>query len=536
MNFTITTWAAVGASLLLAACGGGGTGSAGTQNSNPARGELMQSPPPRITALTAADYNAKLSASASGRSLLQLSTGSTTGTLPCGVDVQYIKYGTVGGKTVPEATTASAALMVPTGTSPQCSLARPIVLYAHGTTVEKRYNLADFTDTTNPAYGEAQLLASLFAAQGYIVVAPNYAGYDSSSLSYHPYLVADQQSKDMIDALTAAKAALPTLLSGTTAGAKLFVTGYSQGGHVAMATHRALQIAGIPVTASAPLSGPYALSYFSDAIVGGRVNAGSTILLPMLVSAYQQSYGDVYATSADFYEAPYATGIESLFPGTYTSTALVTSGKVPQLAAFNSTPPAPVFASITPLTAGGTNGQLSLWAKGFGTGNLFKNSMRAAYLADAQANADTIIAAPATPLNTLRQHLKSNDLRSWAGPGNSEPMLLCGGANDPTVYYSANTTVMATIWSAKVTAGLVSILDLDAAVGTPGAANPFYGAKKGFQDTNTAIYTAAYNANFATSADAIAADVAGQTAVVGSYHGGAAPFCVAAARGFFSAF
>jgi hypothetical protein len=177
---------------------------------------------------------------------------------------------------------------------------------------------------------------------------------------------------------------------------------------------------------------------------------------------------------------------------------------------------------------------LALWASGFGTGNLFKNSMRAAYLADAQTNADTIVAAPATPLHPLRQHLKANDLRSWSNPG--APMLLCGGANDPTVYYSANTTVMATIWAAQVTAGLVSTLDLDSAVGTPGAANPFYGAKAGFQATNNAIYTAAYNANFATTADVAAATVAGQTAVVAKYHGGAAPFCTAAARGFFSAF
>ena len=27
----------------------------------------------------------------------------------------------------------------------------------------------------------------MFAAQGYIVVAPNYAGYDISTLGYHPY-------------------------------------------------------------------------------------------------------------------------------------------------------------------------------------------------------------------------------------------------------------------------------------------------------------------------------------------------------------
>ena len=39
-------------------------------------------------------------------------------------------------------------------------------------------------------------MAALFASQGYIVVAPDYVGYNGSTLPYHPYLVADQQSKE----------------------------------------------------------------------------------------------------------------------------------------------------------------------------------------------------------------------------------------------------------------------------------------------------------------------------------------------------
>ena len=69
----------------------------------------------------------------------------------------------------------------------------------------------------------------MFAAEGYIVVAPNYLGYDTSTLPYHPYLNGDQQSKDMIDALTAARSALPTSNAPNTRdGGKLFITGYSQ--------------------------------------------------------------------------------------------------------------------------------------------------------------------------------------------------------------------------------------------------------------------------------------------------------------------
>ena len=211
---------AIGAAVL-AACGGGAGGPSGSQNNDPNRGALMQTPVPRIAGVSAAEFTAMLNADATGQNLLQL-----TGNPVCGVDVNYIKYGTVGGSSAnPERTNASGVLMVPTGTAAACTGPRPIVLYAHGTVIEKRYNLADWTDRTNPAFSESTLLAAMYAAQGYIVVAPNYAGYDSSTLGYHPYLNADQESKEMIDALSAAKLALPTLMSATTASAKLFITG-----------------------------------------------------------------------------------------------------------------------------------------------------------------------------------------------------------------------------------------------------------------------------------------------------------------------
>ena len=515
-NFKITV-AAISAALLVAACGGGGGGPLGTQNSVPTRGQLMQSPPPRITALTAADFTAALQASATGQGLLQVAGAPT-----CGVDVQYIQYGTVGG--AGEATTASGALMVPTGSAAACSGARPIVLYAHGTNPTKSFNMANWADPTNPAYSESLVVAAMFAAQGYIVVAPNYAGYDSSTLSYHPFLNADQQSKEMIDAWTAAKTALPTLLSPTSASAKLFVSGYSQGGHVAMATQRALEAAGITVTAAAPMSGPYAMAAFGDAIFGGDVNLGSTEFLPLITTSYQKAYGNIYTTPSDIYETAYATGIDTLMPGIYDSTTLFTSGKLPQTALFNSTPPAPPFAGITPPT--GTGATDALFAMGFGSSDLIKNSARMAYLLDAQANPDRGFAPAAAPASPFRQAAKVNDLRTgWATAGTpmKAPMLLCGGHQDPTVFYAANTLVMKSVWAPYVAAGLVTVLDVDSA--PTSASDPFAAAKAGF----------AYNAA-ATSA-AAGGGAAGAMAVTVAYHGSLVPpFCTAAARGFFSNF
>jgi poly(3-hydroxybutyrate) depolymerase len=137
-----------------------------------------------------------------------------------------------------------------------------------GTSPNKNYDISQLSGAN--ASSEGLILAALFAAEGYIVVAPNYAGYDTSTLSYHPYLVGAQQADEMMDVLTAARSALPVALAPTvTDDHRLFVTGYSQGGYVAMAATRAMQAAGETVTASAPMSGPYAIAAFGDAIFLG---------------------------------------------------------------------------------------------------------------------------------------------------------------------------------------------------------------------------------------------------------------------------
>ncbi len=531
---------AMAAALLVAACGGGGGGDTfGTQVTNPARGELMQSPPALITSLTAASFKASLSASATGQGLLQLSTGSPTGDLPCGVDVQYIKYGTVGG--AGEQTDASGALMVPTGTAAQCTGARPIVLYGHGTNISKRYNLAEIADSSNPANSESVLLAAMYAAQGYIVVAPNYAGYDSSSLSYHPYVNADQQSKDMIDALAAAKSALPAGKAST----KLFVTGYSQGGFVAMATVRAMQAlpTPIPVTASAPMSGPYAMSAYTDFIFMGGVPLGSTAFAPMLTTSYQKSYGGIYSSPSDIFESTYATGIESLIPGSYDFTSVYSSGKLPQTALFSEVPADLALIALKPVTASSP-----LFTVGVGTPHLIKDSARLSFVADAMTNGfdgalpSAFTGAPQTlqlatgVTHPLRLAAQRNDLRAgWTGPVNTSPMLLCGGNGDPTVFFDLNTQVMAGVWGAKVAGGLVTALDVDSS--PTSASDPFAAAKVGFTTATTNTYTAAYNAAISTGKTPTEATASATTAVKTAYHGTLVPpFCNAAARGFFNQF
>ncbi len=493
--------------LALSGCGEDTTSGTTGPVTGAARGSLIHDPPLRIASLDAATFHAELGASPSGAQLLQVAGAPT-----CGVDFYYLEYNTVGG--MGEATTASGALMVPTGSAPQCSGARPIVLYAHGTDTDRATNIADIT---NPSNTEGALIAAMFAAQGYIVVAPNYAGYDISTLPYHPYLNASQQSKDMMDALSAARTALPhTLTASTTDGGKLFITGYSQGGHVAMATHRAMQAAGMTVTASAPMSGPYALEAFGDAVFYGQVNIGATVFTPLLVTSYQMAYGNIYHALTDIYEPNYAPHMADVLPSTTPLATLFADGILPESALFSSTPP----VTGTPLDAALAVPSNPIFAAGFGPSNLVTNAYRLAYVLDAVANPDGAVPVltagvplAANPQNTLRQAFKANDMRNWIP---QRPVLMCGGDQDPTVFFSVNTLVMQQYWAA-LPAGAITVVDVNATVTNPN--DPFAAAKVGYQQTIAGIAAAQ-----------------GQSAAVQAIHATEAPFCTAVARGFFAQF
>jgi len=515
MGRILHRFAGLAIALLLVACGGSG-GSTPPAPAAPQRGTLLQNPPTLLASYSVSDLLAQLAASDVAKLLLPLAF-----TPRCAINVYQLEYETVGGASEP--TSASGALMVATGTDAACSGARPVVLYAHGTSTDRNFNIADIS---NGANAEGLLLAAVFASAGYIVVAPNYAGYDTSTLSYHPYLNADQQSKDMIDALTAARSALPALPAvAVTDGGKLFVTGYSQGGYVAMATHRAMQAAGEVVTASAPMSGPYALAAFGDAIFYGQVSLSAPANMTLLVSSYQHAYGNVYAEATDVFEPTFATDIATLLPSTTAISELYSEGKLPPDQLFSSTPPAPEWAPFTPPATPAEFA--SIFSMGFGSDNLLLNSYRLSYLEDAVNAPDggfptmTTGLTAAAPENTLRQDLKMNDLRGWMP---NAPLLMCGGDEDPTVFYF-DTELMQSYWTAHVPTGAVSVLDVDA---VPSAGDPYASLQNAF---------AAAKALVASAAVLAGATDGGNAAVLADYHVGlVAPFCAGAVRTFFDGF
>jgi hypothetical protein len=170
-----------------------------------------------------------------------------------------------------------------------------------------------------------------------------------------------------------------------------------------------------------------------------------------------------------------------------------------------------------------SSAQAPLFDLGFGNPYLINNSVRVAYALDAASDPDgedtgltgmaaSASLAAATPSYPLRKAFYLNDMRSWYGsvvPG--APLLMCGGENDPTVFYSVNTGTMAAFWTGIPT---VSTLDVDPA--TP--SGTYAAIQTGFKQ---------YEAQEIASA--------GLEAWEENYHTAVAPFCALAARSFFAA-
>ncbi len=137
--------------------------------------------------------------------------------------------------------------------------ALPVLSYQHGT-VFGRYQVPSYAFSHSnpsgyPQYSgafETRLIVAQYAAQGYVVIAPDYFGLgDSNQPEAYTLKASEQQA--CIDLYRAARAFLTRRGIGES---RLFLAGWSQGGLVTTAFLEKLQTLGIPVTASFTAASP----------------------------------------------------------------------------------------------------------------------------------------------------------------------------------------------------------------------------------------------------------------------------------------
>ena len=154
-----------------------------------------------------------------------------------------VTYSTVVPERGNKPITASGLLAIPDTKD----VSFPMVSYQHGTVYGKQ-EVPSFPDQSS----ETQLMIAQFAGQGYLVIAADYFGL---GLSTEPegYMVKASHQQATYDMLLASRAVLDHM---KLTSSKLFVSGWSQGGFVAMALLQKLESAGVEVTAATTASAP----------------------------------------------------------------------------------------------------------------------------------------------------------------------------------------------------------------------------------------------------------------------------------------
>jgi len=194
-----------------------------------------------------------------------------------GVRLYAITYTTVDLEGAKD--TASGLVVVPVRAE---EFAFPTICYLHGTVSDRN----DVPSRLEGGYQAAEALGGM----GFVTIAPDFLGLGTSR-GVHPYVHADSEAWVSVDMLSALKEF--GLQQEVFLNEQLFITGYSQGGHAAMALQRSVEMDPIDsyrLVASAPLSGPYSISTSMVHLMIGDQAYNFVAYLPHTLIGYNEVY------------------------------------------------------------------------------------------------------------------------------------------------------------------------------------------------------------------------------------------------------
>ena len=217
--------------------------------------------------------------------------------------VDYETISPLGGRTM-----ASGALALPQGYSGLL----PLVSYQHGTILQTNLAPSSMNLNTEVSVGVA------FATTGYAALVPDYLGLGDSP-GFHPYHHARSEATACVDLLRAATAFCST--NGFPLSGKLFLCGYSQGGHATMSLLRELEeyhTNEFSVTACAPMAGAYDMSGVTTTNFLSGATQPNPYYFLYLVAAYQDVYHLAPSLEA-MLASPYDTTLPAMLRSNLTS-------------------------------------------------------------------------------------------------------------------------------------------------------------------------------------------------------------------------
>ena len=269
-----------------------------------------------------------------------------------------------------------------------------MVLDNHGTIfANKEAPSVSIAETMMPE-GAAVIYSSL---AGFITMQPDYIGFGDSKEHYHPYLIKKSSATATVDFYKAAKKFIQDN-NLTKVNDGIYLSGYSQGGYVALAALEKLENEGIKVNIAAPMAGPYLL----DPIAQGVLSL-DTIKAPSFMAAVAYAYSKRYNKDVkELIQEPYASKLPKLFDSKkYTREEI----------------------------------DKALTTKVKGDGGLFTNEIVQNYAASwfrVKLLSNSLVSyAPSSPIKLL--HCEGDDIIPYAISKNEEIILNSLGANSVTL-------------------------------------------------------------------------------------------------------
>lgn len=230
--------------------------------------------------------------------------------LPCanhGIDLYQITY-----KSKNCFATADAPPLILSGlvAIPQTSETLAMVSFQHGTMSQK-------IDVPSNFNFQSQSAVFAFSSGNYVTVFTDYPGLGINP-GWHPYVMSDPNSQAAIDCIRAARELLTYLKLNFSND--LYVSGYSEGGLIAMAVTKSIIEMKYPtfnLKRSAPLSGAYRLaSPFKDVYLSANFRAAAFVsYFGYLLMTWQNYYGGIYESLQDVFRYPFYSTLPRLYDG-----------------------------------------------------------------------------------------------------------------------------------------------------------------------------------------------------------------------------
>ncbi|MFI7106973.1 alpha/beta hydrolase family protein [Nonomuraea sp. NPDC050227] len=220
-----------------------------------------------------------------------------------GADLYAVVYRTVGVDGSP--TTASGTVAVPHKSRKDLWT----VSYEHGTTATRAY-------VGSMDEGDGRAVPMMFAAAGFIAVAPDYLGLGTAP-GFHPYMDHASEASATVDLLRAARSLATG--QGRRLSGDVLVTGFSQGGTATMAVGRQLQAGpglGFRLRGLAPISGPYEVQHVQfPELIAERLDPRTSAFYLAYWTASMNRLHHFYDSPAEAFQDP---AVEALYDGNHT--------------------------------------------------------------------------------------------------------------------------------------------------------------------------------------------------------------------------